>query len=416
MAERSPTPLRSTVKAAPTVASPIADISRLAAGARRNVSLAGLFADADGDALTLSAVSSNTAIAGVSTQIDGVTQAVTGLTVRGVGAGTATITVTARDVDGNRVSDSFTVTVPAPQLQKRDNPPAVTADDGGTSASDTVTVTVKSAPTVASAIADISRLAVGASRNRSRSSGVFADADGDALTLSVATSNTTIARVSAAGDGSSLTVLGVGAGMATITVTAQDVDGNRVSDTFDLLVAAAGTASTLGASSRQARRVELSWTEVSGASYAVARYDWTASRWEILSESHSATSYTDTAVEAGRSYTYQVSADGRNSWSNQARVYVGFYDAPTLNVPAVSSSGVELSWNAMSGVASYDLWRWARSAGTWTEIAAAVSGTSFTDAAVVTGESYVYQVQAHGAAGPSAWSNQVEVTVPASTQ
>ena len=111
-----------TVKAAPTVASAIADISELKAGTRRQVSLSGVFADADGDALTLSIASSNNAVARFSTHINGATQAVTGLTVLGVDSGTATITVTARDSDGNRVSDSFTVTVPAPQQQKRNNP------------------------------------------------------------------------------------------------------------------------------------------------------------------------------------------------------------------------------------------------------------------------------------------------------
>ena len=102
-----------TVKEAPTVASPIADIGSLEAGASRQVSLSGVFADADGDALTFSASSADSAVA-TATVGNG------SLTVTAKQAGTATITVTARDTDGNQVSDTFTVTVivrPEPQAE-----------------------------------------------------------------------------------------------------------------------------------------------------------------------------------------------------------------------------------------------------------------------------------------------------------
>ena len=93
---------------------------------------------------------------------------------------------------------------------------------------------------------------------------------------------------------------------------------------------------TLSASSRLAGRVDLSWTEVSGTRYVIARYDRTARRWETIESSYSGLSRTDSSVQAGRSYTYQISADGRNTWSNQEGVFMGFYDAPTLNEPTAS--------------------------------------------------------------------------------
>ena len=48
-----------------------------------------------------------------------------------------------------------------------------------------------------------------------------------------------------ASDGSSLTVAGVSEGTATATVMAQDTDGNRVSDAFDVSVAAPPPPPTL---------------------------------------------------------------------------------------------------------------------------------------------------------------------------
>ena len=290
-----------TVKEAPTVANPIADISSLEAGASKKISLSGVFADADGDALTLSAESSDTDVA-TATVSSG------SLTVTAQQAGTATITVTAQDSDGNQISDTFDVTVNAAQQQqqqKTNSAPTVaraiadativnesgthqvslsgvfddadgdnltvtadssdetvatvavsadystltvtakargtatvtaTADDGnGGTVDDTFTVTVKAAPVVASAITDVSDLEVEANRNVGLS-GVFSDADGDALTLSAASSDTAVAMVAVATDGTNLTVTGVAEGTATITVTAHDSDGNSVSDTFDITV------------------------------------------------------------------------------------------------------------------------------------------------------------------------------------
>jgi hypothetical protein len=108
-----------TVKEAPTVAKPIADIASLKAGASKQVPLSGVFADADGDALTLSAASSDNAVATVSSQLDPSTGSATAITVTAVASGTAAITVTAQDTDGNRVSDTFDVTVPAAQQKKQ---------------------------------------------------------------------------------------------------------------------------------------------------------------------------------------------------------------------------------------------------------------------------------------------------------
>ncbi len=293
-----------TVKAAPTVALAPSDLSGLEAGATRDVSLSGVFSDADGDALTVTAASGNTGVAKVT-----VAAGYSSLTVTGVAEGSATITVTAQDADGNRVSHEFDVAVTPPPQQQGQGPAnqsptvssaiadatitsessthqvslsgvftdpdndsltitaaasdeaaatvsvaadyssltviaqargtatiTVTADDGnGGTVSDAFTVRVKAAPVVATAIADLSGLEEGSTRDVSLS-GVFSDADGDALTITAASSNDAIATVTVAADGSMLTLSGVAEGTATITVTARDTDGNTVSDDFSVSV------------------------------------------------------------------------------------------------------------------------------------------------------------------------------------
>ena len=286
-----------TVKAAPVVASAINDVSGLEAGATRGISLSGVFNDADGDSLTYAVESSAQDVAWAY-ELQGT------LTVLAVASGTTTITVTAQDSDGNRVSDRFSVTVPAPQQQEQPNRAptvaspignativhdrgthsvslsgvfadadsdaltitavssdtakatvsvtsgysiltvtakgqgtteiTVTADDGnGGTVADAFTVTVKAAPTVASAIGDISNMPVGDTQEIDLA-GVFADGDGDSLSFTTtSSSDTTVEAILSQG---TLTVIAVSEGTATVTVTAQDIDGNRVSDTFNVQV------------------------------------------------------------------------------------------------------------------------------------------------------------------------------------
>ena len=107
----------------PTVAAPISDISGLRPGEARSVSLSGVFADADGDALTIRAEYGAAAVATVSVARDGAS-----LTVTAVAEGTTTITVTAEDADGNRVIDAFTVTVPADQSRTSVNAAALVSN------------------------------------------------------------------------------------------------------------------------------------------------------------------------------------------------------------------------------------------------------------------------------------------------
>ena len=196
-----------TVKAAPVVAAPLADVSGLEAGSSRNVSLSGVFSDADGDALTITAASSDDAKATVTVAADQ-----SKLTLTGVAEGTATITVTARDPDGNRVSDQFDVSVVKAPEPEEPLPP--------------------SKPTVVSPLDDIS-LEGGSWREISLSE-VFHDADGDELTFTAVSSNYAVASMWV--NGPTLIVVPTGTGTATITVTAEDDDGNRVSDSFEVTV------------------------------------------------------------------------------------------------------------------------------------------------------------------------------------
>ena len=191
---------------APAVSGRIADTTIVNESGTSRIDLSGVFSDAEGDDLAFTASSSNESVATVSVSID-----FSALTVSAKARGVATVTVTADDGNGGTAENTFTVTV-------------------------------KTAPVVASAIADVIELEVGAT-HEVPTSGVFDDADGDSLTFSASTSDDAVATVSTRIDGTTqevtgITVVGVAAGTATITITARDPDGNSVSDAFDVTVPA----------------------------------------------------------------------------------------------------------------------------------------------------------------------------------
>jgi len=120
------------------------------------VDVAAYFADPDGDTLTYSAVSSSVANA---------TAAMVGstVTVTGVAAGSATVTVTARDPEGLTAEQIFGVTVP------------------------------NRAPMVVGTIADLDVFVDSVAQVDV--AGYFADPDGDDLEYLVASSDTTLAAM-----------------------------------------------------------------------------------------------------------------------------------------------------------------------------------------------------------------------------
>ena len=196
-----------TVEAAnqpPAVVDAIED-QTVKAGAEVTVDVSAAFSDPDGDDLTYEATSDTPDIA---------TASVSGseVTVGGVAAGTATVTVTATDPGGLSGSQTFTVTVEAASDANQAPATAAAIEDQTVEAGAEVTVDVSAA---------------------------FSDPDGDDLTYDATSDALDVATASVSG--SEVTVNGVAAGTATVTVTATDPGGLSASQTFDVTVEAAGT-------------------------------------------------------------------------------------------------------------------------------------------------------------------------------
>ena len=174
---------------------PCGALPQVTVNAGESSSVTACFTDANGDMLSYTATSSNTAVATVS--ISG-----TSITVAGVAPGNASVTVTATDPGGLQAQQSFQVMVPNRAPQRVGTIPALTVRVG-----DAATVDV---------------------------SPYFSDPDGDSLTYTASSSNTTVATVAVAGD--MVYASSWVAGSATLTVTATDPGGLFAETTVSLTV------------------------------------------------------------------------------------------------------------------------------------------------------------------------------------
>ena len=85
----------------------------------------------------------------------------------------------------------------------------------------------------------------------------------------------------------------------------------------------------------------------------------------------------------------------------------------TVSPAALIQHTVSLSWNVDSQAVSYSVYRGDSSTGPFALLASAISETSYTDATVVSGETYFYVVNCVNSAGQeSSNSSAVEAVIP----
>ena len=143
----------------------------------------------------------------------------------------------------------------------------------------------------------------------------------------------------------------------------------------------------------------LSWSKVSGAEkYYIYRVDASGNRTSLGSTTN--TNYTDTKAAVGTTYTYQVRTYGSKSAYHSAYSEsvscLCICGQPALSVSVNAATGKPtLSWKAISGAVSYDIYRSAN--GTDFELLTNQTGTSYADASAAPDTDYWYKVNALGA-------------------
>ena len=197
----------------------------------------------------------------------------------------------------------------------------------------------------------------------------------------------------------------------------------KVTDTFSWLrvfspeytISAAPAAPVVTAgNSAVSGKPMLTWDAVDGAtSYKVYRATSQNGTYSLLG-TVTATSYINTGAKDGVTYYYKVTAvndSGESAYSNivsgQNKAVTPKPAALVVKIGHSATSGKPmLTWNAVSGAASYKVYRATAKNGTYS-LLGSVTVTSYTNTGAKDGVTYYYKVTAVNDSGESAYSNIV---------
>ena len=145
----------------------------------------------------------------------------------------------------------------------------------------------------------------------------------------------------------------------------------------------------------------LTWNAVDGAaSYKVYRATSQNGTYSLLG-TVTATSYTNTGAKAGTTYWYKVKAVNSAGESAFSNVVSGRATVTTLTMGHSSTSGKpQLTWKAVSGAASYKVYRATAKNGAYSVINT-TKALTYTNVGAALGTTYYYKVEALNAAGKS---------------
>ena len=185
------------------------------------------------------------------------------------------------------------------------------------------------------------------------------------------------------------------------------VDNGEV--TVKIVASAAPANVTLGNAKAVSGGIQVTWQAASGAEkYNVYRKDASNTVWRVIA-TVTGTSYTDKTAKAGVTYSYTVrgvGSDGKTLSPGFDRTGVSATMPTASTTPAnvtlgsakAVSGGIQVTWQAASGAAKYNVYRKDASNTVW-RVIATVTGTSYTDKSGTAGTKYSYTVRGVAADG-----------------
>jgi len=165
--------------------------------------------------------------------------------------------------------------------------------------------------------------------------------------------------------------------------------------------------------------IAVTWTGITGVSgYTV--YAGISSGNMTQQGTPTAASYTITGLTANTAYYIAVSARNASGEGSQSSPITATTKLPApaglIATPQSASSSIQVSWNAVSGAASYNVFRSASETGTYSSIGT-TSGTSYNDTGRTVSTPYYYKVSAVTSGNTEGeLSDSVSATIPAQTK
>lgn len=140
----------------------------------------------------------------------------------------------------------------------------------------------------------------------------------------------------------------------------------------------------------------LKWNKPAGAKKYRVYYKVGNSSWKKIADTTS-TSYTWSGAKAGTKYTFTVRCITDNAKAYASSFYpegkaMYYFSAPKLSSVSNTTSGVQLSWQKVSGAGRYRVFRKTAGGASWSSIGT-TTATSFTDKTAKSGTAYSYTVR-----------------------
>jgi hypothetical protein len=173
--------------------------------------------------------------------------------------------------------------------------------------------------------------------------------------------------------------------------------------------------------------IQVEWTQVSNAqSYDIYRSPVNSGTYTAKIGSTTGTVYTDAGLSPSTTYYYKVVAVNDIGPSSQSSYDAATTHSPPVSVPtapAISNitftsndAGLRISWNAVPGASTYNVYRGSAKYGIYaTKVASNIESTIFDDMDVnldTVGNAYFYQIAAVNTAGEGSRSTGRGITVP----
>ncbi len=156
--------------------------------------------------------------------------------------------------------------------------------------------------------------------------------------------------------------------------------------------------------------VLINWDDVTGATnYKVYRKVKGGSWKTIKTLSSKTTYYTDTAATSGKYIYYAVKAVNDSYISDYDTHALTYLKTPVASVKN-TSSGVRISWDKVGGATSYEIYRKAGSAKSWSKVGT-TKKDAYTDKTVKSGTTYKYTVRAISSSVKSKYGSTAYETI-----
>jgi hypothetical protein len=214
-------------------------------------------------------------------------------------------------------------------------------------------------------------------------------------TVTYTTSNKSVAKVSSKGK-----ITAKAAGTAIITAKAA-VGGVTASCTVKVIpkkMTFTATVDTNGGA------IKLNWAYTANISgYLIYKKNSSGKYTKIADIKGNSTSYTDSNLAGGQSYSYRIKAytlvgktKYRSKKSTVVSAYIGLSKAK-LNSATSVTKGLKLKWSSVLGATGYKIYRSDSKNGTYNRIKTIKSATKlkYTDKNVVKGKTYYYKIRAY---------------------